>query len=206
LMKPEDEEIPGNLYLQLDDLNRRFSFPSNHFDLVHSQLVAGGINADRWQSYLRDIFKATRPGGWCQMVEIYFQCQSDNGTLLENHALRQWSTHYFESLAGIKDLRIPLRLQNVMREAGFVEVEQTMLPLHTCAWSNSARDNEIGLANRDNVHHFLSSLAVYPFTELLGMTLAEVQLLVAHARNEASHPSFKAYFPLYVCIGRKPRR
>jgi hypothetical protein len=62
-----------------------------------------------------------------------------------------------------------------------------MLPLHTCAWSNSgliescsvrqkllslltinlnegARDNEIGLANRDNVHQFLSSLAVYPFS------------------------------------------
>jgi hypothetical protein len=104
-----------------------------------------------------------------------------------DHALRQWSTRYFESLAGIKDLRIPLRLQNVMREAGFIEVEQTMLPLHTCAWSNSgsfrillarprslsllmhnlnkaARDNEIGQANRDNVHQFLSSLAVYPFS------------------------------------------
>ena len=87
------------------------------------------------------------------MVEIYFQCQSDNGTLLESmmshedlqcnfahwyidHALRQWSTRYFDSLADIKDLRIPLRLLNVMREAGFVDVEQTMLPLPTCAWSN----------------------------------------------------------------------
>src|SRR3979411_1092138 len=30
-----------------------------------------------------------------------------------------------------------------------------------------------------------------PIAELLGMTLADVQLLVAHARNEADHPSFK---------------
>lgn len=89
------------------------------------------------------------------MVELYFQCQSDNGTLTESmklqvqevmncyrspepdHALRQWSTRYFDSLAGIKDLRIPLRLQNVMRDVGFVDVEQRMLPLPTSAWSNS---------------------------------------------------------------------
>jgi hypothetical protein len=30
------------------------------------------------------MFKVTRPGGWCQMVELYFQCQSDNGTLSES--------------------------------------------------------------------------------------------------------------------------
>ena len=107
--------------LQLDDLNRRsvfqnliehkgmnltklrrFNFPHNSFDIVHSQLVAGdlglpscfclrnspifsgGINANRWPTYLRDLFQATRPGGWCQMVELYLQCQSDNGTLTES--------------------------------------------------------------------------------------------------------------------------
>lgn len=43
----------------------------------------GGINANRWPGYLRDIFRAVRPGGWAQLVEIYFQAQSDNGTLTE---------------------------------------------------------------------------------------------------------------------------
>lgn len=44
-------------------------------------MMAGGIHANRWQSYVRDIFKVLRPGGWCQIVEIYFNAQSDNGTL-----------------------------------------------------------------------------------------------------------------------------
>lgn len=88
------------------------------------------------------------------MVELYFQCQSDNGTLTEGmkfqvrffsttvaheqvgHALRQWSTRYFESLGEDKDLRIPLRLLGVMRAAGFIDVEHQMLLLPTCAWSN----------------------------------------------------------------------
>lgn len=58
-----------------------FTFSSNYFDLVHSQGVAGGINANRWRTYLRDIFRVLRPGGWCQMVEIYFNAQSNNDTL-----------------------------------------------------------------------------------------------------------------------------
>lgn len=75
------ESPPDNMELQVDDLNGRFTFQSNHFDVVHSQMVAGGIHANRWRSYIRDIFRVLRPGGWCQMVEIYFNAQSDNGTL-----------------------------------------------------------------------------------------------------------------------------
>lgn len=59
----------------------RFTFPPNYFDVVHSQMMAGGIHANRWRSYLQDIYRVLQPGGWCQMVEMYFNAQSDNGTL-----------------------------------------------------------------------------------------------------------------------------
>jgi ubiquinone/menaquinone biosynthesis C-methylase UbiE len=59
----------------------RLTFSANYFDLVHSQLMLGGIHRNRWRGYLRDIHRVLRPGGWCQMAEIYFNAQSDNGTL-----------------------------------------------------------------------------------------------------------------------------
>ncbi|KAH6663497.1 S-adenosyl-L-methionine-dependent methyltransferase [Halenospora varia] len=129
-------EVPNNLYLQVDDLNSSLTFPSHNFDLVHSQMVANGIHINRWTHYIRDMFRVTRPGGWCQMVELYYNVQSDNGSLTEGHALRQWSSRYLESHEGLKDLRVPLRLPALMREAGFVDVEHQMIPLHTCAWSS----------------------------------------------------------------------
>ncbi|KAI1116905.1 S-adenosyl-L-methionine-dependent methyltransferase [Nemania sp. NC0429] len=73
-----------NLYLDVDDLNMSFQFSSNHFDLVNSRLVAGGINSERWTGYIRDIYRCLRPGGWVQMVEIDFNAQSDNGALAES--------------------------------------------------------------------------------------------------------------------------
>jgi hypothetical protein len=67
-----------------------FTFPPNSFDLVHSRMVAGGIHANRWEEYIRDIYQALRPGGWCQMVEIYYNAQSDNGTLTDGKGGGGW--------------------------------------------------------------------------------------------------------------------
>ncbi|KAL1840556.1 hypothetical protein VTJ49DRAFT_330 [Mycothermus thermophilus] len=201
---PMPEVIPPNVDFQLDDLNRPSTFDSNYFDLVHSRMMAGGIHANRWMNYLHDIHRILRPGGWCQMVEIYFNAQSDNGTLTDNHALRVWSRSYMQSIQPAKDPRAPLRLQNWMTQAGFVEVECQMLTLPLSGWSTDARENAIGEANRPNVQRLLSSLAVYPFAHHLDMSNTDIQLLVAQARNEAHNPAFKAYFPVYVCVGRKP--
>lgn len=139
------------------------------------------------------------------MVELYCNVQSDNGSLTEDHALSQWSARYLESMEGLKDPRAPLRLPDMMRQAGFVDVEHRVIQLPTCGWSTDQRDNDVGIANRENVRRMLLSLAIYPFTERLRMPVQDVHLLVAQARLEADDPAFKAYFPLYVCIGRKSR-
>ncbi|KAK4231279.1 S-adenosyl-L-methionine-dependent methyltransferase, partial [Podospora fimiseda] len=201
---PVPEHSPPNVDFQVDDLNSPSTFPSNYFDLVNSRMMAGGIHRNRWANYMSDILRVLRPGGWCQMVEIYFNAQSDNGTLTENHALRVWSQSYMQSLQPYKDPRAPLRLQSLMTQAGFVEVESRLIPVPLSGWSTDPREHQIGAANRANVHRLLSALAIYPFSQGLNMSNTDIQLLVAQARSEADNPAFKAYFPVYVCIGRKP--
>ncbi|OGE53513.1 hypothetical protein PENARI_c007G04567 [Penicillium arizonense] len=201
-MNPDD--MPDNLWLQVDDLNRRFTFPTNHFDLVHSRLLATGIHRARWPSYLRDIVSVLKPGGWVQMVEIYFNVQSDNGSLTDDHALRRWSTHYLRALEDRKDLRIGSKLRTLMTEAGFVEVDTKMIPLPLSAWSNDARMRNIGRSNHENIKQLLRSLALYPLIQRLHMSPQNFEALVTQAQREAADHTLKPYFPLYVCIGRKP--
>ena len=69
------------------------------------------------------------------MVEIYFNVQSDNGSITDEHALRRWSTQYMRALEDRKDLRIGSKLRTLMTEAGFVEVDTKMIPLPLSAWS-----------------------------------------------------------------------
>ncbi|KAA8650645.1 hypothetical protein EYZ11_002800 [Aspergillus tanneri] len=199
-MNPDD--TPENLWLQVDDLNRSFTFPSNHFDLVHSRLLATGINKARWPSYIRDIKRVLKPGGWVQLVEIYFNVQSDNGSITERNALRQWSSQLMGSLE-TKDLRVGTRLRNLLTTAGMTEVDVRMIPLPLCAWSNDPRMRDIGSVNRENIKRLLPSLALYPFTQHLGIDLEEFEDLISRAQQEADTSGLKAYFPLYVCIGRK---
>ncbi|POS80570.1 hypothetical protein DHEL01_v201032 [Diaporthe helianthi] len=142
-------------------------------------------------------------------------------TLKLDHGLRRWYVDMYQSsdqsltidrsqlyLQGIqpeKNGRVGLRLEELMKGADFENVEARMMQLPLCAWPEDAREKEVGSANRENMSHLLSSLAIYPFTERLGMSISEVQVLLAQARREAQSPSLKAYFPVYVCIGQKKR-
>lgn len=69
------------------------------------------------------------------MVEIYFNVQSDNGSITDDHALRRWSKQYLRSLEDKKELRIGSTLRNLVASAGLEEVDTKMIPLPLSAWS-----------------------------------------------------------------------
>ena len=70
------------------------------------------------------------------MVECYYMCQSDNGSITDTHALRQWSNSYMRSIEGVKDPRAPLRLSAIFAAVGLVEIDSKMIPIPLCEWSN----------------------------------------------------------------------
>ncbi|GKZ70131.1 hypothetical protein AnigIFM60653_010370 [Aspergillus niger] len=207
-MIPDDEDddydVAENLEFQVDDLNRPFTFPPGYFDLVNSRMMAAGIDGSRWSSYIQDIKRVLKPGGWVQLVEIYFNVQSDNGSLTEKHALRQWSTKLMSSVEGVKDLRIGTRLRDLLLAAGLKEVESTMIPIPLCEWPSEPKMRDIGKANRKITRRLLAAVALYPLTQRLHMSHDKFQQLIDQAQKEAENPSLKTYFPLYVAIGRKP--
>lgn len=75
------------------------------------------------------------------MIECYYMCQSNNGSITESHPLRRWSNSYISSIQGIKDPRAPMRLPALLAAAGFVEIEQQMIQLPLCGWSDGRGDS-----------------------------------------------------------------
>ncbi|KAF3919357.1 hypothetical protein ABW21_db0204150 [Orbilia brochopaga] len=153
------------------------------------------------------------------MVEIYFNVQSDNGTLTENHGLRRWSKTYLEIFENDKDLRIHTRLQPLMEAAGFTQVQSRMIPLPLNGWSRSKmikcratpsansrtradmealdeRDRAIGNLNSDNAKHMINAMALWPFTERGEMSLEQFYVMIARARTEIDDLNLRPYFPL----------
>jgi hypothetical protein len=68
------------------------------------------------------------------MVEVYFNVQSDNGSLTDEHALRQWSSKYIRALEDLKDVRVGMRLGELLHAAGLVEVDTKIINLPLSAW------------------------------------------------------------------------
>ena len=74
------------------------------------------------------------------MMEMYLQIQSDSGLLDDTSALRRWSMAYLESLAragcaeGRKDRHAPRRLNTMMTNAGFVDVEMSIRNVPMSPW------------------------------------------------------------------------
>jgi hypothetical protein len=69
------------------------------------------------------------------MAEIYVNVQSDNGSITDEHALREWSRRYMSALGDIKDLRVGPRLSTLMTAAGLEDVDMRMIQLPLSAWS-----------------------------------------------------------------------
>lgn len=60
------------------------------------------------------------------------------------------------------------------------------------------RMRDIGAFNRENIQRLLPALSLYPLTQHLHMSQEQFQTLTMQAQQEASNPSLKPYFPLYV--------
>ena len=58
------------------------------------------------------------------------------------------------------------------------------------------KERRIGNAQQEIIRQALISLAIFPFTRRLGLTIDEVHALVAGACIDAANPDLKAYFPL----------
>lgn len=88
----------------------------------------------------------TKPGGWLQFVEWYTNVQSDNGSMGDDHALRQLSGLYLRALDDTRDIRVPMKLGTMMREAGLVEVDSQMIQLPANGWPSSEYNQPRSLA------------------------------------------------------------
>ncbi|KAI4155806.1 MAG: hypothetical protein LQ340_000758 [Diploschistes diacapsis] len=130
------------------------------------------------------------------MVEWYQMCQSDNGSLTAEHALRKWSVNYMRALEVLKDPRAPMQLQTLLREAGMANVETKMIPIPLCPWPRDARERQIGERIKAIVSDTLRSHALFAFTRNLVMPIREFDELISGASKEAVNPDLKAYFPL----------
>lgn len=195
----DDEDQPDNLELYWGDLNERLAtaLERNDYDLIHSRHVAPGISSGRWPSYIGDLIRLLRRGGWVQLTEYNYILQSDVGLLSDQHALHEWGVLYREVMQQDRDPRAGRSLRWWLDRPGVEDVCEQVFHVPIGKWSKDPQQDHIGEQMRVNVGAMLDALSLWPFTQRLGWSAAQVQDLTDRAREELQDARLKLYIPLY---------
>lgn len=83
-----------------------------------------------------------------------------------------------------RSLRINPNTKNLLREAGFVDVEESTVKLYHNPWNRGGHTEQVGRWFNLGLTHGLQGLSLSPLTRILNMRESEVNELVGKVRHE----------------------
>jgi ubiquinone/menaquinone biosynthesis C-methylase UbiE len=81
--------VPDNCDFWLENVLGGSCFHDEKFDLIQSRTMYDGIPDSRWGSYVAEMWRMTKPGGWIQLIEIEPLRYCDDGSMPNNTALAE---------------------------------------------------------------------------------------------------------------------
>lgn len=145
-------------------------------------------------------FRHLKPGyGWIEYVDIDIQARTDDGTLTTGHALYQWQQYLLETTerAG-KPLRYEARTGQLLREAGFVDVQEVVLKLPLSPWPSDPYLRDCGRWYNLGLSEALEGYTLAPMTRVGGWSVDDVKNLLGPVQKDINNRRIHAYSDMYV--------
>ncbi|KAF4472468.1 hypothetical protein FALBO_629 [Fusarium albosuccineum] len=188
--------VPPNVEFFIDDIEEPWSF-SEPFDYVHSRMMTFSIKS--WPEYAKKIYENLNPGGYVELLEIDLFAKSDDNTLNESHNLSNLIKLLDEASTKIgRAFQDNKKNKEILRDAGFVDIVETVFKWPTNAWPLEKKYKELGNWNNINMDDFkgLEALSIAALTRVLGWSQEEVTVLLASVRKDINNRAIHAYWPV----------
>ncbi|CAH0058293.1 unnamed protein product [Clonostachys solani] len=198
----QPEFVPPNCQFEVDDLEKEWTW-TKPFDYIFSRMMI--MSFASWDNYLVQADRHLAPGGWIEMIDIYFPGGSDDGTLTEDLNLFKWNEYMRRSSVELG--RDWMEVQNHKKrlvDFGYQNVQQKNFKWPINTWPKDKKHKEVGLWTLANIEAGLEGLCMALFTRGLGWTKEEVVSFVAAVRKEMRDPRIHAYWQIVVIYGQKP--
>ncbi|KAK0622432.1 S-adenosyl-L-methionine-dependent methyltransferase [Immersiella caudata] len=193
---------PSNVTFSTFNYESEWSFP-HKFNYIHSRMANSSV-AD-WPSYIRKAYEALAPNGHLELQEFHLATtsspQDTSSPLLRTTPLI--STSASQSGRPLVDLSA---LPSLLVSAGFKDVtiayEGRWPSNHR--WPHDDKEKELG---RWNYVNFVSGVGGFLawFLPKLGWKAEEIERLVEEVKGDVGDGGRKAFWPVIVIYGRKPR-
>ncbi|KAK4447344.1 methyltransferase domain-containing protein [Podospora aff. communis PSN243] len=196
--------IPPNLTFEIEDCNKQWAFPHDHFDYIHVRFMNGSVND--WEGLFSRAFLHMRPGGWLESHESASFVESDDGSVTETSALGQWGKIFTE---GGKQVGMSFRTyedgrqKQAMEAAGFTDIQIKELKMPIGSWPEDPKLKEQGTFTRAALEQDTEGYILF-ITNALGWTKKQVLVYIKNLKKEMRSKKFRAYYRQRIVIGRKP--
>lgn len=196
--------VPANLTFQIDDFNKDWTFPANHFDYIHTRWLLG--TTPDWARFYAQAYEALAPGGWFETHEMSAIIESDDRSVTPTSALGQWGSIF---ISGGQKLGVSFSLiqdetqRKGMEAAGFVDIQERNLKMPIGGWPRDPKLKEIGLFSRAVLEGDPEGYVLF-MTHSLGWSRDQILDYIKAVRKEVRNPEVRPYYKQKVVWGRKP--
>ncbi|TAQ85201.1 hypothetical protein B7494_g6477 [Chlorociboria aeruginascens] len=178
--------VPPNVKFMVDDVESPWLKPYDFYDYVHARHTVMAIK--NWPELMKRVLDHVKPGGWFELQEMHHQPQCHDGSMPPDHAVAKYWALITEALGALGvDFNATLRLADMMREAGFVNITTRIFHVPIGVWPKNKVLKMVGLYWRTILIDGLQPIALGPMTRGLKWSKEEV---------ECTHPEDLFVFPI----------
>lgn len=198
--------VPPNVKFEIDDAEADWTWPLEHFDLLHMRTMTGTIR--NWDRLFRQAYAHTKPGGYIELQEMDYSGLIQPTSRNPGTSFQTWCAE--QGKAAIKvgvNLRTSAEwMKESLERVGFVEVTVREFKLPIGPWPKQKRLRDAGLLQLSAMLEGLEGLSLRLFKFYEGWSMDELHVLLAKVRTELRDPGCHAYWPLIVVVGKKAER
>ena len=190
--------VPPNLEFQVADADEDWDMPGR-FDLVHTRYM-NGFSIRSWPRFYKQAFISMKPGGWVENQEFDLHWTSDDGSMPADGAFEKWQQLWEQGVesVGMTARCYPEVMKRQMEEAGFINVNIVPFKMPLGPWPKNQRLRQAGVYLYSSMYEGLSGLSLRVFTQMLGWSVEELEVLLALVRAEWKQRAMHIYVPMYV--------
>jgi SAM-dependent methyltransferase len=176
--------VPPNIQFEIDDVEDEWAYGRNKFDFIHARNLLLAIR--NWDRLVQKSFSHLNPGGYLEVSGTWLHPSSDDNTIPEDSAYAE----FFRVMRRIGDeidapVDAPLTWKSRMQNAGFEDVQECIFKVPTSPWPKDPRLKKVGAFDLVNFEEGARGFMMRGFTQILGGSKDEAEVLIARARSEA---------------------
>ena len=151
-----------------------------------------------WPFFYEQAFAKLQPGGWVENQEFDLSFGCDDNSLPADSSMVRWCNLWQEGVAkfGLTGRCDPNAMKAQMEAVGFVSVSIRFIRVPIGPWPRDKQLRQSGLFSGVGLIDGLSGLSQRVFTNALGWTIEEMEVLLMEVRNDLRNRKIHAYWPM----------